>query len=345
MFDMKKMTAIAVLVLLACTAGAALGQDAAEEESKIGIWQKEIDLSLNLLQSAYSNNWNGGDKGSVVWNGQFSARLEKQFTERTNWRNLLRLAYGQTHNQDRDGVGAPLYWKKPDKTDDLIDFESMFRWTLASGWDPYVAFHFQSMFEDLSDIEGRSLNFNPLTFKESAGISRMFINEEDRKLMSRLGLALIQNSRKYYTDPLPSTDLQRDQTQEAAAEFITEYRVGALDGRVDWESKLSFIMPFVYSGKSTFEDGFNTVEPLPDDIATYTTTVDVDWENTFTANITKVISVKLYVRWLYDKYDNSVGPVVDDNGDLVNEADVHRAIRKSGQFKQTLALGFGYKWN
>ena len=345
MFDVKRWGALGLaMVLVAGFAGVATAQDEAEEESTIGFWQKEIDVSLNILQSSYTNNWNGGDKGSAVWNGQFNARLEKQFTEKTNWRNILKLAYGQTHSQERDANGD-LYWKRPDKTDDIIDFDSMFRWTVGKNWDPYVSFHFQSMFEDLSDMEERALTFNPLTFKEAVGISRTFFKEDERELMTRVGVALIQNSRKYYIAPSPVEDIQRESTQEAAAEWITEYRVGALDGRVDWESKLSFILPFVYSSKSTFEDGFNTIDPLPDDIAGYTTTVDVDFENTFTANITKVISVKLYLRWVFDKYDNSVGPVVDENNDLVNETAVHQAIRKSGQFKQTLALGFGYKWN
>ncbi len=345
MVDVKRWAAgWLVLILLMGLAGSVAAQDDAEAESKIGFWQKEIDISLNILQSSYTNNWNGGDKGSAVWNGQFNARLEKQFSERTNWRNILKLAYGQTHSQDRD-LNGDLYWKRPDKTDDIIDFESMFRWTIGQHWDPYVSFNFNSMFEDLSDIEQRALTFNPLTFKEAVGISRTFINEEKRQFMTRVGLALIQNSRQYYVDPSPSDEIQREGTNEAAAEWITEYRVGALDGRVDWESKLSFILPFVYSGKSTFEDGFITVDPLPDDLAGYTTTVDVDFENTFTANITKVISVKLYLRWVYDKYDNSVGPVVDESNNLVNETAVHQAIRKSGQFKQTLALGFGYKWN
>jgi len=345
MFDVKRWGAVwLALVLLTGMAGVAAAQDEADEGPPIGVWQKEIGISLNILQSAYSNNWNGGDKGSAVWNGQFSARLEKQYTEKTNWRNILKLAYGQTHSQERNESGE-LYWKRPDKTDDIIDLESMFRWTLGKHWDPYVSFRFQSMFEDLSDMEERALTFNPLTFKESVGLSRTFFKQDERELMTRLGLALIQNSRKYFIAPSPVEDIQREATYEAAAEWITEYRVGALDGRVDWESKLSLILPFVYSGKSTFEDGFNTVDPLPDDVASYSTTMDVDFENTFTANITKVISVKLYIRWVFDKFDNTVGPVVDENNDLVNEAAVHQAIRKAGQFKQTLALGFGYKWN
>jgi len=316
---------------------------AEEEESKIGIWQNDVSVGLNMLQSSYSNNWNGGEKGSLNWAGNLDAKFEKQFSELTNWRNTLKLAYGQTHQQDRDGDNN-LYWQKPDKTDDIIDLESLFRWMPKSRWDPFVSFRFTSMFDDISDNEGRHQAFNPLTFKESAGISRPWIDTEDRQLMSRLGIAFIQNKRSFFLDPAPSTETISEGSTELAAEMITEYKVGALDGRVDWESKLTLSLPFLYSGKSTFEDDFDVVAAgLPEDVAEYTTTLDVDWENTFTANITKVIAVKLFVRWVYDKYDNTVSPVVEE-GVLINGADVHNAIRVAGQFKQTLALGLTYKF-
>ncbi len=341
MNGVKQLGGIALaMVLIAGVVAPVLAAD----DTEIGVWKKEIKLGLNILQSSYSNNWNGGDKGSVVWSGNFDARLENQFSEGTSWRNILKVAYGQSHKQDRDENGA-LYWEKPDKTDDIIDFESLFRMTPKSGWDPYVSFTFTSMFEDNNDEYDRILSFNPLTFKEALGISRPWIKEDDRKLMTRLGVAFIQNSRQFFLNPFPDEATQRETSTEVAAELITEYKVGALDGRVDWESKLTMSLPFSYSGKSIFEDGgFTTIDPLPDDVADYTTALDVDWENTFTANITKVISVKLFLRWVYDKYDNSVKPVVE-NGDLINEADVQNAIRKAGQFKQTLALGFGYTFN
>lgn len=330
--------------LAAALVGGLATAAAAQDAPEIGVWKKEVKVGVNVLQSSYSDNWNGGEKGSVVWTGNLDARFEKQFSATANWRNTLKLAYGQTHNQDRNGAGE-LYWKKPDKSDDIIDFESFFRRTMKSGWDPYASFNFTSMFQDLTDAQAREINFNPLTFKESAGMSRKLIDTEDRTLMTRLGVAFIQNSRSFFPAPLPSTETQSESSTEVAGEWITEYNVGALDGRVDWESKLVLVLPFSYSGKSVFEDGFTTAAPLPDDVASYTTSLDVDWENTFTANITKVISVKLFVRWVYDKYDNSVKPVVDDGGNLVNEADVNKAIRKAGQFKQTLALGFGYTFN
>jgi hypothetical protein len=339
----RKYLCSVMLTLILVVAGTvpALAQD----EVPLGVWQKEIKVGLNLLQSSYSNNWNGSEKGSVVWTGNLDARFENQFSEKSNWRNYLKLAYGQTHNQERDADGA-LNWTKPDKTDDIIDLESFYRRTLGSGWDPYVAFNFTSLFQDLTDVYGRELNFNPMTFKESAGLSKKLIDTEKRKLMTRAGIAFIQNSRKFFPGDQPSTSTatQTETSTEVAAEWITEYRTLTLNDRVDWESKLSFILPVSYSGKSVFEDGFISVGELPEDVASYTTSLDVDWENTFTANITKVISVKLFVRWVYDKYDNTVTPVVED-GKLINEANVTQAIRTGGQFKQTLALGFGYTYN
>ena len=344
MKSMKWLGATALVMILSLSL--AVPVMAQDDDLKIGIWQNDVKVSLNMLQSSYSNNWNGGEKGSVNWTGNLDAKFEKQFSELTNWRNTLKLAFGQTHQQDRNSEGN-LYWQKPDKTDDIIDFESLFRWMPKSRWDPYVAFTFTSMFEDLSDVHDRSQTFNPLTFKESGGISRPWIDTEDRQLMSRLGIAFIQNSRSFFTDDPLSMDTFGETSTELAAELITEYSVGALDGRVDWESKLTLTLPFMYSGKSTFEDNLDVVasDLLPEDVAEYTTTLDVDWENTFTANITSVISVKLFVRWVYDKYDNTVSPVVNDTGDgFANLSDVENAIRKAGQFKQTLALGFTYKF-
>jgi len=307
-------------------------------------WDKELTLGLKVLQSSYSDNWNSGEKGSIVWTGDVAARLEKQYSKNVNWRNTLKLVYGQTTTQDRDAQGN-LVWSKPDKTDDIIEVESILRRSAAGGWGPFAAFRFTTLFQDLTDAEGRALNLTPLTFSESLGASKLFVDEEHRRLLTRLGAAYKQNSRRFYPFAAPSLATQLATSAELAVEWVTEYRVGALDKRVDWDSKLTVSRPLIYSGKSVFEDGFTSIAVMPADIAAYTTTTDIDWENTFTSQITKVISVKLYVRWVYDKYDNTVKPVVDDTGKLTNEADVLQAVRRAGQFKQTLALGLGYTFN
>jgi len=325
---------LSAIAATAATAAEPLAPDTSRHEAK---------FSVNMLQSSYSRNWNGGDKGSVNWSVTFDGRHEKQMGEKYNWQNTLKLAYGQNHQQAR-GDDGDLYWQRPDKNTDAIEFESMLKLTASPKWNPYLAFGFTSMFRDLSDAGGRDQNFNPLTFSESAGLSRQLIAREKQSLTMRLGLALIQSSRSFFSEPVPSEATMSETAYTTAAELVTEFRSPLLTDRIDWESKLSLDLPLTWSGKSAFEDGFVSVEPMPEDIAGYTTTLDLDWENTFSANITKVIAVKLFVRWVYDKYDNSVKPVVGDDGVLVNEADVLTAIRPAGQFKQTLALGFGYSF-
>lgn len=318
----------------------------AEDLTPADGWQKDFEAGLNILQSSYSNNWNGGEKGSIVWAARFDGKMEKQMSSLTNWRNTLKLVYGQTHNQDRNASGD-LYWKRPDKSDDIIELESLLRFT-PEGWvDPFVAFNFTSMFRDLTDPSGRTLNLNPMTFKETAGVARTLIDEDGRFMMTRLGLAVSQSRRSIFVVPAPEEDTEAEMTHEMAAELVTEYKDVILDDQVTWESKLTLAQPFVYSGKSIFEDDLTAAQlesyGLPTDIADYTTTIDADWENTFSAAITSMISVKLFTRWMYKKYDNTVKPVVDGD-ELVNAAAVNAAIRKAGQFKQTLALGLTYKF-
>lgn len=346
---MKKITrwigGAASLVLVLGLGLPAMAADGAAEGAADGAWTKDFELGVNLLQSSYSSNWNGGEKGSVVWNVRFDGQMEKQLSPLTNWRNTLKLLYGQTHNQSRDAENN-LVWRSPDKSDDLIEFESLFRFT-PDGWvDPFVAVNFRSMFKDLTD-PSRPLNLNPMTFKETAGVSRQLIDEDGRFLMTRLGAAFSQNLRATFENPAPDDATTNEMTTEMGLEMVTEYKDSVLEEKVGWESKLTLALPLIYSGKSIFEDDLTAAQlesyGLPTDIADYTTTINADLENTFTTQITSLIAVKLFVRWMYKKYDNSVKPVVD-NGVLVNSAGVNSAIRKSGQFKQTLALGLTYKF-
>jgi hypothetical protein len=331
-------------VIAVTAVGVAWGATAtASEPLAPGASRHETEVGVNILQSSYSRNWNGGDKGSLNWAIGLNSRHEKQVGERFNWRNTLKLAYGQNHQQQRDAQGG-LYWQRPDKSTDAIEFESLGALGGGTGWEPYFAVGFSSLFRDLSDGAGRSQHLNPLTFRESIGLSRRLINEEKRSFTVRAGLALVQSSRSFFSEPAPSTTTISETAFTSAAEIVAEYRSPLLDGRVAWESMLSVDRPLTWSGKSTFEDGFTSTTPMPDDIADYSTAFDLDWENSFSANITRVISVKLLTRWVYDKYDNSVKPVLNAGGFLANEADVLGAVRRAGQFKQSLALGLSYKF-
>lgn len=329
----------------------AVAQDAPKEgdEKRVlvpGRWYPSMEGGVTLTQSAYSDNWNGGDKGSIVWVANLNATAENQLSAKVNSMNTLKLAYGQTHQQKAD-VDGDRSWDRPDKSTDLIAEESVLRFTLQGLVDPYAAFNFESQFQDASDPLGRTLSLNPMKFKESVGVARQFINLEDRSLLSRLGFTMRQSVRKFFVEDAPSKTTASESGNDGGLEWVTEYKTKLAEKRVTWSSRLGVYQPFFYSGKDELED----IAPdsllaagLDPDVADFSTTVDVDFENIFTTQITKIISVNLYTRWVYDKYDNSVSPRIGEDGNLSDPALVRSAVRKSGQFKQTLGIGLTYRF-
>lgn len=320
---------------------AAFAEEDKERVLEVGKWYPQLESGINITQSAYSDNWSGGDKGSIVWSWIANGVLENKLSKKTHWLNTLKLAYGQTHQQDVAADGQR-NWAPPEKSTDLIDFESLMRFTLGAFVDPYVSGRFESRFQDASDPLGRTLSINPMKFKESAGIAKQFIDEEDRSLLSRLGFTFRQGVRKQFVDEVDPFDDETtsESTNDGGLEMVTDYKAKILEDRVSWTSKLGLYQPIFYSGKDELEDAIG-IDPH---IADYSTVGEIDWENIFTTQITKLISVNLYTRWVYDKYDNSVLPVLADDGTLGNEGAVMTAIRKEGQFKQTLGIGITYRF-
>jgi hypothetical protein len=325
-------------------------EEAKDDEEKvleIGKWYPNVETGLSLTQSTYSDNWNGGDTGTLSWAAYVNSTFEQQTTEKFNWWSSLKLAYGQIHSQSRNNNGN-LSWDSPDKSTDLIDLESVGRFTLGGWLDPYFALRGESQFQDQSDPLGRDVLFNPIRIRESAGVAHQWINQEETSIISRLGAAARQNFRQQFINDLDpfNEETELDVTQDAGLEFVTDARMKILEDKVKWTSRLGVYQPFYYSEKGDFEDltaaqlAAASVDP---DIPDFTTAVDIEWENIFTTQITKVVQVGLYLRWLYDVYDNSVKPGFDADGNLTNPESVNAAVRKSGQFKQTLGIGITYR--
>jgi hypothetical protein len=245
-------------------------------------------------------------------------------------------------------------WDKPEKSTDLIDFETIFLFTLGWVVDPYASGRFESQWQDVTLITtendttpGPSLFLNPLKFKESGGVARRFIQEEDRELISRVGFTFRQSYRRFYVDPRMSDETTSETTNDGGFEWITDYKTNVLQEKVAWTTKLTVYQPVFYSFSDRFDDvpeDSLLAAGLPADVKDYPRAVDMSWENIFTSQITSYLSVNLYVMWLYDKYDNTVPPVLTADGLLENPDDVRAAIRKGGQFKQTLSIGLTYRF-
>ncbi|MEZ4388894.1 MAG: DUF3078 domain-containing protein [Candidatus Krumholzibacteriia bacterium] len=342
MNPLRNVRSLAALALLAAllTPVLALAADDADARFESGAWGTELKLGVNLLQSYYTKNWNGGDKGAVVWTSTLDGLAKKKLSDDFQLSNTLHLAFGQNHQQDRDAAGK-LVWRRPDKSTDEISFESLLRY-MKTELDPFFSVRFESQFIDQTD-PNREFNLNPLQFYETAGISRTLVKEDDREWLARLGFTLHQSKRKLY---LPATDAEvSESTNDGGLELIFDYKSKYLAGKVDYVGELRLYKPLFYSGKSDIEDldpAVLAAAGLDADLADYTTTADIDFKNTFTTNITSALNVQVMVRWVYDKYDTTVPAVIDDAGNLENAAAVAGAVRKSGQFKQTMSIGLAH---
>jgi hypothetical protein len=269
-------------------------------------WKLTSEANVTLTQSTYSDNWVGGEAGALSWTLNSNSRVEKLIGASVNTMNTLRLSFGQTHNQDVETKN----WSKPVKSTDLIDFESVFRFLVSTIVDPYVSLRVESQFLDASDpLKGRYVN--PLKFTEAAGIARMFIEEENRMLMARLGGGLRQfvNRDELNIDTIARETLT---SNDAGLTFDGEYKSPFADNKLTFASKLTVFWALYYSEADALEG-----QPEED----YWKAPDVNWENILTANITEHLMVNLYVQLLYDKQ-----------------------IDLKGRFKQTLSLGITYNF-
>ena len=120
-----------------------------------GQWALDLRWGLGIAQSAYSDNWKSGDKGSLAWISHLDFEAERQYSGSFNWYNVVKLAYGETANQIEDPDDPTKNkWEKPEKTSDMIYGESVGRFNTRGLVDPYVAFRLDSNFSDESDPRG-----------------------------------------------------------------------------------------------------------------------------------------------------------------------------------------------
>jgi hypothetical protein len=266
--------------------------------------KKSLDLSLNVTQASYSDNWVGGEAGNVSWvlntNGIFKNKLSDLLTVR----NTAKLAFGQTINQDNETKK----WSKPVKSTDKIDLESLGLFDIKSSIEPYLAFRLESQFLDASN-DTMKLLINPVVLTESAGIARQILKEEKNDIITRLGMAIKENFARTVVDAV-AEETESETTIDGGVESITDMTLTFSD-KLAYMGKLSLYKALFYSEKDKYAG-----EPAED----YWKAIDVNWENTITASIAKYVQVSLYLQFLFDKQ-----------------------ISVKGRFKETLALGLTYK--
>jgi len=269
-----------------------------------GSWSKSLDINMTITQNSYSDSWKGGEAGSASWVANAAGIFEKQFNPSFRHKSTIKLAFGQTHIQNKDSKR----WAKPQKSTDLIDFENLGLFTLNSFVDPYIALRLETVFLDAS-VSGINRYFSPAKFTESGGIARVFYRNDKNELISRLGFALRQTMTSTIIDTAAGKTESKS-TQDGGIEMVSDFKQ-AISATLMITSKLSLYKALFYSKADDFKG------TIAED---YWRAVDVNFETKISASVAKYVEVSLYLQALYDK-----------------EIDLR------GRFKQTLALGLTYK--
>lgn len=328
----------------------------AADSTEPGPWAYGVLGGLALGQSAFSDNWSGGDKGTINWVATANLEAKRQFNRSFNLANILQLSYGQTSTQRADPADpGRKVWSRPDKTTDLILFESLGRFTLHRFVDPYLGFRLDSQFLDESDPIG-ALKFNPIKLTETAGFARvMHCGRQDstgckEEWIARAGFGFRQTIAKSFTDAAGATE--RFTTSDGGLEFASTAKYPMAEDRIVYTGNLNVFWPVFYSLSDELEE-FDRIaiaaDPSREAVADFWKSPDVNLQNTFTAGITSWLNVSLFAQWVYDKFDAATDVAVEGvEGDpaavdfLARRVD--GGIRKAGQFKQTLGIGLVYKF-
>jgi hypothetical protein len=293
-----KFTISTVAALLVLLAGTVLSAEP---------WKIDLENNLTMTQNAYSDNWVGGEASVLAWVFNSVSVAEKPFTSRVHNKNTLKLAFGQTHNQDAETKK----WASPAKSTDLIDFETVFRFTFGWFADPFASGRIETQFLDASDPE-KDRYVNPVKITESVGMAKVFLKNEKQEWTARLGAATRQLINRDLLDPV-SSDRETFTSNDFGLEFVNDFKTPLAGDRITFTSKLTVYEALFYSEEDDLKD-------LPNE--DYWKSPDVNWENVFTASITKYLMVNLYIQWLYDK-----------------------EIDLGGRLKQTLSLGLTYNFS
>jgi hypothetical protein len=272
-------------------------------------WKIDLNANVTMTMNTYSNNWVGGDAGSMSWASQINGAFEKQLNAKLLNQNKLRLAFGQTVLQDKTTKD----WSDPQKSTDLIDLEATLRFTLGILVDPYLSVRGISQFVDSRDTLLERY-FNPWDISETFGVARDVVKSERVNWNARVGLGARQSIDR---DKLVSviTEVEKRETEvnnDGGAELVSELKATNKAGWLTYTSLLKVFDALISTKASEAAlAGHENDWRYP----------HMNWEHIVVMNLTKYVMINYYMQLLYD-----------------------RELDRDVRFKQTLSLGLTYTY-
>jgi hypothetical protein len=276
------------VVLVMMAAGASFAGDVPDAGNK-SPWKVSVLTNLTLTLNSYSDNWAGGEFSSLSWAWQFTGTADRPYASWVIHKNTLKLAFGQTALQQKLDTGKKR-WQSPEKSTDLIDFESLLRFTLHTYVDPFVGVRAVTQFADMR-IRDYNCYVNPLVVTESFGGIRDIIKSDRVTWSARLGGAFRQSVER--NEPMrDSLNMAEKVTNDGGIEFVTDFKAASKDNRLSYVSQIK-----VY--EAIFSSTADEVKGTPKE--DYWRYPDVAWENTLGITLTKYVMLNIYGMLLYDR--------------------------------------------
>lgn len=254
-------------------------------------WEVSLDANLTATLNTYSDSWTGDETGSFSWASQIVLLLNKQLIKKFRTENTLKVGFGQSKMQDKKSNK----WSELQISTDIIDFETIGKFTLGAFLDPYISGRVQTQFLNGIPENIKVKYVNPLVITESFGGSRDFIKKDNHSLSVRFGGAIYQRVNR-----------KVDNTNDGGLELVTKYAKSTKNNTVSYTMFLNLYQALFSSEKAV--------------TSTYKT-IDIDWQNNLTMNITKYVMVNFMYQLLYD-----------------------RDISEKARSRQVLSLGLTFKY-
>ncbi len=269
-------------------------------------WRANLSFGLDANQLSFNSNWRGGGKASFTWKIHTTNELTYQ-RKFYRWTNRLVCSFGQISVQEQR------HWKAPEKSSDILDYDTTIKFTVDRFIDPYVGMSLSTQFKagyDPKTEELVSRFANPLQLSQSAGLAHNIAKQPRLQITTRLGgsakalMVSDRRLRKRWTG-----DESRGMKIDGGIEWLTEIKSEIKTG-IHWNARLKLFQAFVSSIAR---------EKDPHKNWRYT---DVYWEQNFSVKISQYIAFNVLTKFIYD-----------------------RDTSKAGQFLENASLGISYKVN
>lgn len=297
-----------------------------ESESSIGMLQDEADttevgnwalggtLGLNLSQT-YLENWAAGGQNAISVTGLINVFANYQKDEH-QWDNTLDLAYGILTQGNYEQVI---------KTEDKIDLSSKYGRQLSKNWFLTGMLNFRTQFAPGYEISEGMVD-------ESVKISDFFA-----PAYSLLSIGMDFKPNKKFSVLISPVTLKN--TIVIDDSLATNYGV---DEGKNIRYEIGGYVKIAYTTEVVENVTWQTKLDLFSNYLENPQNVDLNWENLIAMKVNDFISVNISAQMIYDDdiLIKKERAVLNEEGEVVTPADIGPGL----QFKETLAVGFSYKF-